>query len=134
MLALGEEKVREYIKTIGLYRNKAKNVIALSWMLIDEYGGEVPRTRAGAGVATRRRPQDRQCRAQHGFRRADDRGRYACFSHRQPHRAGARQRPLEVELALDEVMPAEFKLHAHHWLILHGRYVCVRASRAARCA
>ena len=91
MLALGEEKVRDYIKTIGLYRNKAKNVIALSEKLIAEFGGEVPRTRAEIEVAAGRRAQDRQCRAQHGLRRAHHGGGYACVPRRQPHRAGAGQ-------------------------------------------
>ena len=91
MLALGEEKVRDYIKTIGLYRNKAKNVIALSEKLIAEFGGEVPRTRAELEIAAGRRAQDRQRRAQHGVRRAHHGGRYPRVSRRQPHRAGAGQ-------------------------------------------
>ena len=70
MLALGEEKVRDYIKTIGLYRNKARNVIALSEKLLADFNGEVPRTRTEIEVAARRRTQDRQCRAQHGIRGA----------------------------------------------------------------
>ena len=91
MLALGEDKVRDYIKTIGLYRNKAKNVIALSEKLIAEFGGEVPRTRAELEVAAGRRPQDRQRRAQHGVRRAHHGGGYPRVSRRQSHRSGARQ-------------------------------------------
>ena len=91
MLELGEEKVRDYIKTIGLYRNKAKNVIALSEKLIAEFGGEVPRTRAEIEIAARRRPQDRQRRAQHGVRRTHHGGRYPRVPRRQPHRPGARQ-------------------------------------------
>ena len=87
MLALGEDTVRDYIKTIGLYRNKAKNVIALSEKLIAEFGGEVPRTRAEIESAARRRPQDRQCRAQHGVRRTHHGGRHPRVSRRQPHRA-----------------------------------------------
>ena len=90
MLALGEDKVRDYIKTIGLYRNKAKNVIALSEKLIAEFGGEVPRTRARARVAARRGPQDRQCRAQHGVRRTHHGGRYPRVPRRQSHRAWRR--------------------------------------------
>ena len=91
MLALGEDKVRDYIKTIGLYRNKAKNVIALSQKLIAEFGGEVPRTRAEIEIAARRRAQDRQCRAQHGVRRAHHGGGYPRVPRRQSHRSSARQ-------------------------------------------
>ena len=91
MLALGEDKVRDYIKTIGLYRNKAKNVIALSEKLIAEFGGEVPRTRAEIESLARRRAQDRQCRAQHGVRRTHHGGRHPCIPRRQSHGARARQ-------------------------------------------
>ncbi len=91
MLALGEEKVRDYIKTIGLYRNKAKNVIALSEKLIAEFGGEVPRTRAEIESLARRRAQDRQCRAQHGLWRAHHGGRYPRVPRRQSQRACAGQ-------------------------------------------
>ena len=131
MLALGEEKVRDYIKTIGLYRNKAKNVIALSEKLIARIrrrGAAHPRRdRIVAG----RRPQDRQCRAQHGVRRAHHGGRTHVF--RVGNRTGLApgKTPLEVELGLERVIPAEFMLHAHHWLILHGRYTCL--ARKPRC-
>ena len=91
MLALGEDTVRDYIKTIGLYRNKAKNVIALSEKLIADFGGVVPRTRAENRIAARRRPQDRQCRAQHGIRRTHHGGGYACVSRRQSHGSRTRQ-------------------------------------------
>ena len=91
MLELGEERLRDYIKTIGLYRNKAKNVIALSQKLITDFGGEVPRTRAEIEVAAGRGPQDRQCRAQHGLWRAHHGGRHPCVPRRQSHRARARQ-------------------------------------------
>ena len=91
MIALGEEKLREYIKTVGLYRTKAKNVIALSEKLIREFGGEVPRTRGEIEVAAGRRTQDRERRAQHGLRRAHHGCRYACVSRRQSYRNGAGQ-------------------------------------------
>ena len=81
----------DLIKTIGLFRTKAKNVIALSQKLVEEHGGEVPRIARGARGAAGRRPQDRQRRAQHRLRRADHRGRHPHFPRRQPHRAGARQ-------------------------------------------
>jgi endonuclease-3 len=131
MLALGEEKVRDYIRTIGLYRNKARNVIALSQKLIDEFGGEVPRTRAeietlpGAGRKT----------ANVVLNMAYGEHTMAVDTHvfRVGNRTGLApgNTPIEVELALEKVIPSEFMLHAHHWLILHGRYTCL--ARKPRC-
>ena len=131
MLALGEERLRDYIKTIGLYRNKAKNVIALSEKLIAEFGGEVPRTRAeleslpGAGRKT----------ANVVLNMAYGEHTLAVDTHvfRVANRTGLApgNTPLEVEFGLECVVPAEFKLHAHHWLILHGRYTCL--ARKPRC-
>jgi endonuclease-3 len=131
MLALGEDKVRDYIKTIGLFRNKAKNVIALSEKLIAEFGGEVPRTRAeleslpGAGRKT----------ANVVLNMAFGERTMAVDTHvfRVGNRTGLApgKTPLEVELGLERVIPSEFMLHAHHWLILHGRYICL--ARKPRC-
>jgi endonuclease III len=131
MLALGEEKLRDYIRTIGLYRTKAKNVIALSEMLIRDFGGEVPRTRAeieqlpGAGRKT----------ANVVLNMAYGEHTMAVDTHvfRVANRTGLApgKTPLEVELGLEKVIPAEFMLHAHHWLILHGRYTCL--ARKPRC-
>jgi endonuclease-3 len=131
MLALGEEKVREYIKTIGLYRNKAKNVIALSEKLIAEFNSEVPRTRAeietlpGAGRKT----------ANVVLNMAFGEHTMAVDTHvfRVGNRTGMAPgaTPLDVELGLERVIPSEFMLHAHHWLILHGRYTCL--ARSPRC-
>ena len=131
MLALGEDNVRDYIKTIGLYRNKAKNVIALSQKLIAEFGGEVPRTRAeietlpGAGRKT----------ANVVLNMAYGEHTMAVDTHvfRIGNRTGLApgNNPLEVELGLVKVIPSEFMLHAHHWLILHGRYICL--ARKPRC-
>src|SRR3954452_24496808 len=131
MLELGEEKVREYIKTIGLYRNKAKNVIALSEKLIAEFGSEVPRTRAeietlpGAGRKTANVVLD-MAYGEHTM---------AVDTHvfRVGNRTGMApgDNVLEVELGLEKVIPFEFMLHAHHWLILHGRYTCL--ARKPRC-
>jgi endonuclease III len=131
MLALGEEKVRDYIKTIGLYRNKARNVIALSEKLIAEFGGEVPRSRAeieslpGAGRKT----------ANVVLNMAFGEHTMAVDTHvfRVGNRTGLApgNTPLEVELGLERVIPPEFMLHAHHWLILHGRYTCL--ARKPRC-
>jgi endonuclease-3 len=131
MLALGEEKLRDYIKSIGLYRTKAKNVIALSEKLIRDFGGEVPRTRAeieqlpGAGRKT----------ANVVLNMAYGEHTMAVDTHvfRVGNRTGLApgKTPLEVELGLEKVIPPEFMLHAHHWLILHGRYTCL--ARKPRC-
>jgi endonuclease-3 len=131
MLELGEEKLRDYIKTIGLYRNKAKNVIALSQKLIADFGGEVPRTRAeieslpGAGRKT----------ANVVLNMAYGEHTMAVDTHvfRVGNRTGLApgNTPLEVELGLEKIIPPEFMLHAHHWLILHGRYTCL--ARKPRC-
>jgi endonuclease III len=131
MLALGEDKVREYIKTIGLYRNKAKNVIALSQKLIDEFGGEVPRSRE----ALQSLPGVGRKTANVVLNMAFGEPTMAVDTHvfRVGNRTGLApgKDPLAVELALEQVIPAEFMLHAHHWLILHGRYTCV--ARKPRC-
>ena len=131
MIDLGEETVREYIKTIGLYRNKTKNVIALSEKLIAEFGSEVPRTRAeietlpGAGRKT----------ANVVLNMAYGEHTMAVDTHvfRVGNRTGLApgNNVLEVELGLEKVIPSEFMLHAHHWLILHGRYTCL--ARKPRC-
>jgi endonuclease-3 len=132
MIALGEEKLRDTIKTVGLYRTKAKNVIALSEKLIREFGGEVPRTRPeieslpGAGRKT----------ANVVLNMAFGERTMAVDTHvfRVGNRTGMApgKTPLEVELGLERVIPDEFMLHAHHWLILHGRYTCL--ARQPRCA
>jgi len=132
MLALGEEKLRDTIKTVGLYRTKAKNVIALSEKLIRDFGGEVPRTREeieslpGAGRKT----------ANVVLNMAFGERTMAVDTHvfRVGNRTGLApgKTPLEVELGLERVIPPEFMLHAHHWLILHGRYTCL--ARQPRCA
>jgi endonuclease III len=131
MLALGEERLRDYIKTIGLYRNKARNVIALSEKLIAEFEGQVPRTRAeleslpGAGRKT----------ANVVLNMAFGEHTMAVDTHvfRVANRTGLApgNTPLEVELGLERVIPLQFMLHAHHWLILHGRYTCL--ARKPRC-
>ncbi len=124
MLALGEAKVGDYIRTIGLWRNKAKNVIALSKALIDDYGGEVPRDRdelvklPGVGRKT----------ANVVLNVAFGQHTMAVDTHifRIGNRIGLApgKTPEQVEEGLLRVIPAEYMRHAHHWLILHGRYVC----------
>ena len=134
MLALGEEKVRDYIKTIGLFRNKAKNVITLCEQLIRDHNSEVPRTRealetlAGVGrktanvVLNMAFGQETIAVDTHLFRVAN----------RIPLAIG--KTPLAVELGLERVIPAAFMRHAHHWLILHGRYICkARKPACERC-
>lgn len=124
MLALGEAGVRERIKTIGLFRNKAKNVIALSQKLVAEHGGQVPRDRdalealPGVGRKT----------ANVVLNVAFGEPAIAVDTHifRVSNRLGLApgKTPLEVEKKLEKRVPAAYRLHAHHWLILHGRYVC----------
>jgi endonuclease III len=125
MLALGEAKVRNLIKTIGLYRTKAKNVIGLSKKLVAEHGGQVPRTREelqalpGVGRKT----------ANVVLNIAFGEPTIAVDTHifRVGNRTGLAtgKDPFEVEQKLMQAVPDRYTLHAHHWLILHGRYVCV---------
>ncbi|MFP4518053.1 MAG: endonuclease III [Oceanicaulis sp.] len=135
MLELGEEGVREHIKTIGLFRNKAKNVIALSKMILDEFGGEVPQTREelvklpGVGRKT----------ANVVLNEAFGQPTIAVDTH--IFRVGNRTRlapgktPDEVEERLERITPEAYLKGAHHWLILHGRYVCkARKPECWRCA
>jgi endonuclease-3 len=134
MLALGEEKIRDMIKTIGLFRTKAKHVVALSERLVKDYGGEVPKNREaletlpGVGRKTANVVLNIAFGAPtiavdtHIFRVAN----------RIPLAPG--KTPLEVERGLEAAIPHAFKLHAHHWLILHGRYVCkARRPECERC-
>jgi endonuclease-3 len=124
MVALGEEELQNYIKTIGLYRTKAKNIIALSQKLIAEHGGEVPDTRealeALPGVG--RKTANVVLNIAHGAETI------AVDTHifRVANRTGLAggKTPFQVEEKLDDVVPSEYKRDAHHWLILHGRYTC----------
>lgn len=135
MLALGEESVRDHIKTIGLFNTKAKNVILMATQLIERYGGKVPEVRqaleqlAGVGRKT----------ANVVLNTAFGAPTIAVDTHvfRVANRTGLApgKTPLDVELKLEKVTPEEFRQHAHHWLILHGRYVCkARAPECWRCA
>ena len=125
MVALGEARLQEYIRTIGLYRTKAKNVIRLSEMLLAEHGGEVPRTRE----ALQTLPGVGRKTANVVLNVAFGEPTIAVDTHifRVGNRTGLApgKTPDEVEARLEKAVPAEYKLHAHHWLILHGRYVCV---------
>jgi endonuclease-3 len=125
MAALGEERVRELIKTIGLYRTKAKNVIALSHKLIAEHGGQVP----GSREALQELPGVGRKTANVVLNMAFGQPTMAVDTHifRIGNRTGLApgKDPLAVELKLLEVIPEKYMMHAHHWLILHGRYVCL---------
>jgi endonuclease-3 len=134
MVALGEDRVRDAIKTIGLFNTKAKNVIALSEALIRDHGSQVPGTREeleklpGVGRKT----------ANVVLNTAFNQETFAVDTHifRVCNRTGLApgKDPLRVELKLDKIVPQPFRLNAHHWLILHGRYICkARKPECWRC-
>ncbi len=134
MVALGEAKLREHIRTIGLYRNKAKNVIGLSEQLIAEHGGRVPRDRE----ALMRLPGVGRKTANVVLNIAFGEPTIAVDTHifRVSNRTGlAPGKDVDaVERGLERRTPACWKRHAHHWLILHGRYVCkARKPECWRC-
>ncbi len=132
MLDLGLEGLTEHIKTIGLFRQKAKNVMKMSQILVDEYGGEVPNSRAalqslpGVGRKTANVVlnmwwgQPAQAVDTHIFRVGNRTG------------IAPGKNVDVVERAIEDHIPADFQLHAHHWLILHGRYTCL--ARKPKCA
>ena len=134
MLALGEDALKEHIKSIGLFNAKAKNVIALSRLLVERHGGEVPADRdalealPGVGRKTAAVVMNVAFGAE----------TIAVDTHifRVGNRTGLApgKTPLLVEAGLERVTPKPFRLHAHHWLILHGRYVCkARTPECWRC-
>jgi endonuclease-3 len=131
MAALGEARVRDLIKTIGLYRTKAKNVVALSKLLIERHGGKVPDNREALEAL----PGVGRKTANVVLNVAYGEPTIAVDTHifRVANRTGlARGKtPLAVELKLEKRVPKQYLQHAHHWLILHGRYVCV--ARRPRC-
>jgi endonuclease-3 len=135
MVALGEAGVAEHIKTIGLWRNKAKNVIALSQALIDAHGGEVPRDRAALEAL----PGVGRKTANVVLMEIFGEPTIAVDTHvfRVANRTGlaAGKTPADVEAQLMKITPPRFLHGAHHWLILHGRYTCLaRAPACPRCA
>ena len=131
MAALGEARIRDYIKTIGLYRNKAKNVYALSVMLRDQFDSAIPQNRAtlmslpGVGRKT----------ANVVMNEIFGEATFAVDTHvfRLSNRTGLApgKTVLDVEKKLEKRVPEPYRMHAHHWLILHGRYVCV--ARKPKC-
>ncbi|QOL82197.1 endonuclease III [Pseudooceanicola spongiae] len=132
MLELGEDGLIAHIKTIGLFRNKARNVIKMARILVDEYGGEVPNSRAaleglpGVGRKTANVVLNMwwhypaQAVDTHIFRLGNRSG------------IAPGKDVVAVERAIEDNIPADFQLHAHHWMILHGRYTCV--ARKPKCA
>lgn len=124
MVALGEKKVRGYIKSIGLFNAKAKNIVRLSEILLAEHGGEVPRQRAALEAL----PGVGRKTANVVLNTAFGEPTIAVDTHvfRVANRTGLApaKTPLAVEQKLLEVVPERWKQHAHHWLILHGRYRC----------
>jgi endonuclease-3 len=134
MAALGATRVRGLIKTIGLFRTKAKNVVALSRKLIAEHGSKVPHSREALEAL----PGVGRKTANVVLNIAFSEPTIAVDTHifRVGNRTGLAtgKTPLEVEMKLEEVVPADYKRHAHHWLILHGRYTCVaRRPLCERC-
>ena len=124
MVALGEDKVRELVRTIGLFRTKAKNVILLSEKLIAEFGGEVPADRA----ALESLPGVGRKTANVVLNIAFGEITHAVDTHvfriANRLRIAPGKTVLAVEMGLEKAVPPEFGRHAHHWLILHGRYIC----------
>ncbi|MDO5653717.1 MAG: endonuclease III [Brachymonas sp.] len=135
LLDLGQEGLEGYIKTIGLYRNKAKNILQTCQILLDQHGGEVPSDRA----ALENLPGVGRKTANVVLNVAFGQPTMAVDTHifRVANRTGLApgKNPLEVELKLLKRVPPEFLQHAHHWLILHGRYICkARTPECWRCA
>jgi len=131
MVALGEKGLIEHIKTIGLYRNKAKNVIALSAALLAQHGGAVPQDREALEAL----PGVGRKTANVILNVAFGQPTIAVDTHifRVANRTGLApgKTPRDVEDGLEKIVPPAYLLHAHHWLILHGRYVCV--ARVPKC-
>jgi endonuclease-3 len=135
MVALGVERITELVKTIGLYRGKAKNVFALSQILLDKHGGEVPQDREALEALPGVGRKTANVVLNIWFKQPT----IAVDTHlfRVGNRTGLAPgaNPLAVEQILLKVIPEQYLLHAHHWLILHGRYVCkARTPECWRCA
>jgi len=135
IVALGEDGLANYIKTIGLYRSKARHLVQASRMLVELHGGEVPRDRAALEAL----PGVGRKTANVVLNVAFGEPTIAVDTHifRVGNRTGLApgKTPLAVELQLEKRVPPAYRLHAHHWLILHGRYICVaRTPKCWECA
>jgi len=135
ILALGVEGLSEYIRTIGLYRNKAKHLIETCRILVEQHGGQVPRSREALEAL----PGVGRKTANVVLNVAFGQPTMAVDTHifRVSNRTGLApgKNPLQVELQLEKRVPAAYRVEAHHWLILHGRYVCVaRSPKCGICA
>lgn len=135
MLALGEEAVREHVRTIGLYRNKAANVVKLSRILVEEHGGEVPSSRAALealpGVGRKTANVVLNMWFGHPAQAVDTH----VFRVANRTRIAPGRDVLAVERGIEDNVPVAFQRHSHHWLILHGRYTCTaRRPRCPACA
>jgi len=135
IVALGEDGLADYIKTIGLYRSKARHLVQASRMLVELHGGEVPRDRAALEAL----PGVGRKTANVVLNVAFGEPTIAVDTHifRVGNRTGLApgKTPLAVELQLEKRVPPAYRLHAHHWLILHGRYICVaRTPKCWECA
>jgi endonuclease-3 len=131
MLALGEEGLKDYIKTIGLYRNKAKNIIATCAILQGKHGGQVPRDREALEALPGVGRKTANVVLNVAFGEPTIAVDTHIFRVANRTRIAPGNDPLEVEKKLEKFTPDEFKLHVHHWLILHGRYVCI--ARRPKC-
>ena len=134
MAALGEDRIRELVKTIGLFRTKAKNVAALAHILVDQHSGQVPRSREALEAL----PGVGRKTANVVLNTAFGEETFAVDTHifRVGNRTGMAtgKNPVEVEQKLEKAVPGPYRRHAHHWLILHGRYTCVaRKPLCERC-
>jgi endonuclease-3 len=134
MAALGEDRIRDLVKTIGLFRNKAKNVAALAQILVEQHGGQVPRSREALEAL----PGVGRKTANVVLNTAFGEETFAVDTHifRVGNRTGMAtgKNPLEVEAKLEKVVPGPYRRNAHHWLILHGRYTCLaRKPLCERC-
>jgi endonuclease III len=134
MLELGEENLKNYIKTIGLFNSKAKNILAAARLLVDQFDGQVP----GDREALEQLPGVGRKTANVILNVAFGESTLAVDTHifRVSQRIGLAQgkTPLDIERRLEAVIPTAYRHHAHHWLILHGRYVCkARKPECPRC-
>jgi endonuclease-3 len=125
MIALGEERVRDLVKTIGLFRTKAKNVVELSRRLVAEHGGQVPRARTAleALPGVGRKTANVVLNVAFGEKTIAVDTHIFRVGNRTNMAPGAT--PFEVEMKLEKIIPDKYMMHAHHWLILHGRYTCI---------